>query len=262
MPKVAVRIAYEGTNFHGWQRQEPPGKPAYRTVQGELEAALKDLFQSRVLTSGASRTDAGVHAEAQVAAFSVESRIPVTRIAAALNTRLPDDMRVLKSWSPAEDFDPVRDAVGKGYRYEISQGDHLRPRPIFDRRTVHFSPHALEVESMQRAAALFAGEHDFAAFAHSSHGRESTVRTIFDCEVIGLNQDRVAIDISGNGFLYNMVRIIAGTIVEVGRGRMTIDEVRAAMERGERRLAGPTLPPEGLRLRWIRYPKDKSMEPE
>ncbi|MCE9619441.1 MAG: tRNA pseudouridine(38-40) synthase TruA [Planctomycetes bacterium] len=261
MPKVAIRIAYEGTNFHGWQRQEPPDKLPYRTVQGELDKALADLFQQRVLTSGASRTDAGVHADAQVVAFTVETRIPIPRLPAALNTRLPGDMRVLKAWPPAEDFDPVRDAVGKGYRYEVSHGDHLRPRPIFDRRTVYFSPHHMEVGPMKLAAAMFPGEHDFAAFAHSSHGRESTIRTIFSCEVQALNEDRIVIDISGSGFLYNMVRIIAGTITEIGRGRMTLDSIRAALESGDRQLAGPTLPPEGLRLQWIRYPEEKSREP-
>ena len=172
MPKIAIRIAYEGTNFHGWQRQEPPDKPPYRTIQGELDKALADLFQQRVVTSGASRTDSGVHADAQVAAFTIETKIPITRIPAALNTRLPGDMRVLKAWLPIDDFDPVRDAVEKGYRYEVSHGDHLRVRPIFDRRTVYFSPHHMDVEPMKLAAGMFVGEHDFKAFAHSAHGRD------------------------------------------------------------------------------------------
>ena len=261
MPKIAIRIAYEGTNFHGWQRQEPPDKPPYRTIQGELDKALADLFQLRIVTSGASRTDSGVHADAQVAAFTVETKIPITRIPAALNTRLPGDMRVLKAWLPIEDFDPVRDAVEKGYRYEVSHGDHLRVRPIFDRRTVYFSPHHMNVEPMKLAAALFVGKHDFRAFAHSAHGRECTVRTIFSCEVQALNTDRIVINISGDGFLYNMVRIIAGTITEIGRGRMEISAIQAALQSGDRQLAGPTLPPEGLRLKWIRYPQEKSQEP-
>jgi tRNA pseudouridine38-40 synthase len=261
MPKIAIRIAYEGTNFHGWQRQEPPDKPPYRTIQGELDKALADLFQMRILTSGASRTDSGVHADAQVAAFTAETKIPVPRIPAALNTRLPGDMRVLKAWLPTEEFDPVRDAEEKGYRYEVSHGDHLRVRPIFDRRTVYFSPHHMDVEPMKLAAAMFVGQHDFKSFAHSAHGRESTVRTIFSCEVHALNTDRIVIDISGNGFLYNMVRIIAGTITEIGRGRMQLDAIQSALESGDRQLAGPTLPPEGLRLKWIRYPQEKSQEP-
>ena len=114
---------------------------------------------------------------------------------------------------------------------------------------------------MKLAAAMFVGEHDFKAFAHSAHGRDSTVRTIFSCQACAVSTDRIVIDISGNGFLYNMVRIIAGTITEIGRGRMQLSAIQAALESGDRQLAGPTLPPEGLRLRWIRYPDEKSLEP-
>ncbi len=261
MPKIAIRIAYEGTNFHGWQRQEPPHTPPYRTIQGELEKALADLFQLRIATSGASRTDSGVHADAQVVAFTVQTKIPLPRIPAALNTRLPADMRVLKAWLPVENFDPVRDALEKSYRYEVSHGHHLRVRPIFDRRTVYFSPHHMDIEPMIIAASKFVGQHDFKAFAHCAHGRESTVRTIFSCEAHALTMDRIVIDISGNGFLYNMVRIIAGTITEIGRGRLALGNIQAALASGDRQLAGPTLPPEGLRLRWIRYAQEKSQEP-
>ena len=255
MPKIAIRIAYEGTNFHGWQRQEPPDKAPYRTIQGELDKALADLFQMRILTSGASRTDSGVHADAQVAAFTAETKIPITRIPAALNTRLPGDMRVLKAWLPTEEFDPVRDAEEKGYRYEVSHGDHLRVRPIFDRRTVYFSPHHMDVEPMKLAAAMFVGQHDFKAFAHSAHGRESTVRTIFSCEVHALNTDRIVIDISGNGFLYNMVRAIVGTLMEVGRRKYEPQFVRHIIQSQDRAQAGITAPAEGLYLVKVDYPE-------
>ena len=258
MERFALRLAYDGSDFHGWQRQEPPGVEPLRTVQGELDRALVDVLQQTVTCQGASRTDAGVHAEAQVAAFTADCRVPVGRLPAALNARLPEDMRVMGAWPVPRDFDPVTDALSKGYRYEIARMQPFRARLPFDRRMVYPAMHDLDAGRMRAAAAHLVGEHDFAAFAHAQHGRESTVRTIHACEVTALTGDRLAIDVSGNGFLYNMVRIVAGTLVEVGRGRIEPDAVPAMLASRERVNAGPTLPPNGLRLRWIHYPEDRA----
>ena len=258
MARLALRVAYDGTDFHGWQRQEPPDQPPLRTVQGCLDRALTDMLQRPATCQGASRTDAGVHAEAQVAAFTAECRVPVDRIAAALNARLDEDVRVMNAWSVPEDFDPVSDALAKGYRYEIAPTRPFSARLPFDRRMVFRTAHDLGVDRMRIAASALVGTHDFTAFAHAQHGRESPVRTVFACEVGSLPDDRIVIDVSGNGFLYNMVRIIAGTLVEVGRGRMEPRAVSGILASRDRAQAGPTLPAQGLRLRWIQYPEDRA----
>ena len=258
MPRFALRVAYDGTHFHGWQRQDPPGSEPLRTVQGVLDAALTDMVQNRVCCQGASRTDSRVHAEAQVAAFTAECRVPVDRIAAALNARLDDDVRIMSAWVVPDDFDPVGDALAKGYRYEIAPTPAFAARLPFDRHLVFRTVHDLQVDRMRAAAAALVGTHDFSAFAHAQHGRESPVRTVFACEVTSLARDRIGVDVSGNGFLYNMVRIIAGTLVEAGRGRIEPEAMPSILASRDRSLAGPTLPANGLRLRWIHYPEDRS----
>lgn len=255
MERFALRLAYDGTDFHGWQRQEPPGQEPLRTVQGELDRALAEVLHQPAPCQGASRTDAGVHAEAQVAAFTADCRVPIGRLPSALNARLPEDVRVMAAWRVPLAFDPVSDALSKGYRYEIARLLPFRARLPFDRRMVFEAMHDLDPSRMRQAAAHLTGTHDFAAFAHAQHGRESTVRTIHACEVTALPDDRLAIDVSGDGFLYNMVRIVAGTLVEVGRGRIDPQAVPGILASCERSNAGPTLPPQGLRLRWIQYPE-------
>ncbi|MFM1829720.1 MAG: tRNA pseudouridine synthase [Planctomycetota bacterium] len=258
MPRFALRLAYDGTDFHGWQRQEPPGQEPLRTVQGTLDQALTLVMQASITCQGASRTDAGVHAEAQVAAFTADCRVPVDRIPAALNARLPEDVRVMAAWPVPAGFDPVGDAMAKGYRYEIAVTDPFRARLPFDRRMLVHVQHPLCLPWMREAAAMIPGTRDFAAFAHAQHGRETTVRTVHACEVHTLSDDRIVIDVSGNGFLYNMVRIIAGTVVEAGRGRIKPGDIPGILESGDRTRAGPTLPAQGLRLRWILYPPDRA----
>jgi tRNA pseudouridine38-40 synthase len=258
MPRFAVRVAYDGTDFHGWQRQEPPNGEPLRTVQGVLDRALTEVLQSRVACQGASRTDAGVHAEGQVAAFTADCRIPIDRIPAALNARLDEDVRITAAWMVPDDFDPVSDALAKGYRYEIAPAPPFTARLPFDRRMVFRTAHGLAVDPMRQAAAALVGTHDFSAFAHAQHGRESPVRTVFSCDVGVLPDDRIVIDVSGNGFLYNMVRIIAGTLVEAGRGRVPPASVPDILTSRDRSRAGPTLPAQGLRLRWIHYPEDRA----
>jgi tRNA pseudouridine38-40 synthase len=156
-----------------------------------------------------------------------------------------------------EEFNPISDALAKGYRYRIAHGLTIGARrPLFDRHITSFCPEALDAERMHAAAQHLVGEHDFASFTRKHHGRESTIRTVHACAVTAINRHRLRIDVSGNGFLYNMVRIIAGTLMEVGRARLDPDDLPAVLAARDRTAAGPTLPPEGLCLMWIRYPAD------
>ena len=274
MPRYKLTIAYDGTDFCGWQKQDqpdpdaPPPAPGedkarvvLRTVQGVVEDAVRDAAREPVTLIGASRTDSGVHARGQVGAFTAsgadgkgtgwpEDR-GVDALRKAINSRLPDDVLVTNAELTSDDFDPISMPVSKGYTYTL----HTAPdRPVFGRRFVHHLWTPIDAAPMRDAAALLEGEHDFASFAAVNHGRQTTVRTVHECKVEAIGDDRVAIHVSGSGFLYNMVRIIAGTLVEVGRGRMTGDDVRRALAEPDRRNAGPTLPPTGLCLEWIRYP--------
>jgi tRNA pseudouridine38-40 synthase len=254
MPRYRLTVAYDGTDFHGWQRQEPKDKPALRTVQGVLEDAVADLLGRRVDVTGASRTDSGVHAVGQVAAFTADVRVPVERLPAAISSRLPPDVRVLHAETAPDGFDPISDARSKCYRYTIEHTSHPRnPFPLFDRNFVFATPYRLDPERMQAAAGQFLGTYDCVSFAQINHGRATTVRTIFDCCVRVPAPRRVEIEISSNGFLYNMVRIVAGTLLEVGRGRIEPGAIRDIAASCDRSRAGPTLPPHGLCLRWIWY---------
>lgn len=258
-------VAYDGALFHGWQRQllAVPGSPPaigqgvgvasgaveLRTVAGVLESAIARTVRMPVRVVGASRTDAGVHALGQVAHFDAETRIPMQRMAEAINSRLPEDVEVRSCEAVGPGFDAIRGAVMKQYRYRI----HLsRRRPLDRRLYVWHCWRELDVARMNQAAAALVGEHDFAAFTAAGHGRTTTVRAVSACEV-ERSGDEVHIVVRGKGFLYNMVRIIAGTLTEIGRGAMTIDDVRTALSGGDRRRAGPTLPASGLWLEWIRY---------
>jgi tRNA pseudouridine38-40 synthase len=360
VPRFKLTIAYDGTNFRGWQKQEPYVSDAYpapvaaqgvgnpdayamiqgvvhregetqprvqlRTVQHVVERTVREIVRERVNLMGASRTDSGVHARGQVAAFtcgdgetsdevtegrtdeveeprpsdaptplppsdtpslghSVTSSLPpsltpprgggwplsrgVNRLKRAINGRLPDDVQITRVEVVRDDFNPISDCVSKGYSYTW----HISPppprglamRPLWDRHFVDHVWDAIELEPMREAAKRIIGEHDFEAFAAASHGRETTVRTVFSLDITDLGEVRVGgpespagarrvrMDISGSGFLYNMVRIIAGTLIEVGKGRMTADDVADAIESKDRRKAGPTLPGHGLCLEWVKY---------
>jgi tRNA pseudouridine38-40 synthase len=257
LPRFKLTIAYDGTDFHGWQKQVPPDAAPLRTVQGVLEEAVRVCVAAPVVVLGASRTDAGVHAIGQVAAFTAETRIPIDRLPLAIGARLPDDVQVLDAAIVHDGFDPISDARSKLYRYTIgSPTPGSAQVPLFERRYLHWQVHELDVAAMDAAARRLVGEHDFAAFAQAAHGRESTIRRIHGCSVLTPRPGRVWIDVSGNGFLYNMVRIIAGTLLEVGRGRMSADQVSEALASKDRTRAGPTLQPHGLCLRWIHYGDD------
>lgn len=254
MPRYKLTVAYDGTDYCGWQKQEPPEGEPLRTVQGVLEQAVRTVVREPVLLQGASRTDSGVHAWGQVAAFSTSREIPLHRLPRAINGKLPTDLLVRDAALVPESFDPIKHCVAKGYRYRIAHScAHSGRRPLFDRRTTSWTAYELDVPTMRDAAARLVGEHDFASFTRLHHGRESTVRTIHDCAITELARDRLQLDISGNGFLHNMIRIIAGTLIEAGRGARTPEEIEAMLNAADRRSAGPTFTPEGLCLMWVRY---------
>lgn len=260
MRRYALTIAYDGTDFNGWQKQArdavDESARALRSVQHTLEQAVISTLHQHVSLIGASRTDSGVHAVAQVAAFNTtrDRYGPAgDRIARALNSRLPDDIVVLDCRPAHLDFHPVFHCISKGYRYRVFAS---HDRPLWNRHIVHRVYDALDINAMQQAAALIEGTHDFAAFASARHRRLSTVRSVHGCTVSREDESIIAIDVSGDGFLYNMVRIIVGTLIEVGKGRKTLDQVRAALECGDRRIAGPTAPAQGLCLMWTKYPEE------
>ncbi|MEX0744197.1 MAG: tRNA pseudouridine(38-40) synthase TruA [Phycisphaeraceae bacterium] len=260
--RYKLTIAYDGTAFHGWQRQHPPDRPEpLRTVQGVLQSVVSEVLHQPVSLIGASRTDAGVHAEGQVAQFDADCPIPLERMAMAFNSRLPDDLEVRQVDLAPPAFDCINDCTSKQYRYRIWNTPR---RPLTLRHAVWHCWTPLDVARMNDAARRVVGMHDFAGFAAAKHGRQSTIRTVHDCHVapapgsaapgsLSPGSPELHVVISGSGFLYNMVRIVAGTLVEVGRGLFEPERVDEALAAADRRLAGPTLPPQGLVLEWIRY---------
>jgi tRNA pseudouridine38-40 synthase len=255
MPRYKLTLAYDGTNFHGWQKQRRPDGEVLRTVQEVLEQAVRDVVREPVILVGASRTDAGVHARGQVAAFTSTREIPLDRLPRAINGKLPDDVQVGRAEIVAEDFDPIRDASAKAYRYRIAHScAHDARRPLFDRHLTSWTPYRLDPGRMRDAAQRLVGTHDFASFTRLHHGRDSTVRAVFSCDVTPTSAHRLRIDISGNGFLHNMIRIIAGTLIDVGRGKWEPDDIDRILAARSRAAAGATFTPEGLCLMQIKYP--------
>jgi tRNA pseudouridine38-40 synthase len=252
--RIKLTVAYDGTDFRGWQKQHPPDEPPLRTAQGVLEQAVRHVVREEVSVHGASRTDSGVHAVGQVAAFDTKSEMDVDRFAPAISSRLPDDIRVLDAEEVTDAFNVIGDVQDKSYQYRVAFGRReAHQRPLFDRHHLAWVPWDLDVDAMNAAAALLVGQHDFSSFTRLNHGRESTVRSVHTCDVEFPASQVASITVSGEGFLWNMVRIIAGTLVEVGAGRRTLDSVKAALVAGDRSSAGVTMPPEGLSLQWIRY---------
>lgn len=239
MKRIKLVVAYDGTDYHGWQFQ-----PGARTIEGELNYALSTLLQEEIRVIGASRTDSGVHALCNVAVFDTDTRIPAEKIVYALNQRLPEDIRIQDSQEVAEDFHPRHCDSRKTYEYRILNA----PFPLPTKRLyAHFTYVPLDVEKMKQAALYLTGEHDFKSFCSTAAVVESTVRTIHNLTV-ERELDEIVIRICGNGFLYNMVRIIAGTLMEVGRGSMDAEQVKRILDARERQMAGPTAPACGLTL--------------
>lgn len=239
MKRVMLIVAYDGTEYHGWQVQ-----PNARTIEGELNRCLSELLQEDIQVIGASRTDAGVHAKGNIAVFDTDARMPAEKISYALNQRLPKDIVIQKSCQVDADFHPRHCDTRKTYSYHIYRGEF--PMPLRTRYS-YFTYVPLDVTKMREAAALFLGEHDFKSFCSANTQVESTVRTIEFLDVTEDDQELV-ITIRGNGFLYNMVRIIAGTLVDVGRGFLAVEDIPDILKACNRERAGQTLPACGLVL--------------
>ena len=245
MRHFKATIAYDGTDFHGWQIQ-----PNHPTVQGTLKRALETIERGPVDPQGAGRTDAGVHALGQVASFSLKNPIPEANLLKAVNRLLPKTVRVLAIERVAAEFHARHSATGKLYEYRIWRGDACSP---FDVRYVCHHPFPLDEAAMMEAAGAFAGRHDFRSLAASgSEDLESTVRTIFS-SVLKREGELLIYRVHGNGFLYHMVRNIVGTLLEVGRGRLVAGGITGVLGAKERAAAGPTAPARGLFLVRVEY---------
>lgn len=240
--RIRLKVAYDGTGYHGWQLQ----KNAV-TIESELNRCLSELFGEEIQVTGASRTDAGVHALENIAVFDTTSLMSAGKISYALNQRLPEDIRIQKSEETACDWHPRRCKSRKTYEYRIYRAQF--PMPV-KRLYALFTYYKLDVNHMKKAAAYLEGEHDFKSFCQTKAQVESTVRTLYSVQVEEQGQDLV-IRVCGNGFLYNMVRIIVGTLLEVGQGRRTPESITEILAARDRAAAGPTAPAHGLTL--VRY---------
>ena len=241
--------AYDGTNYHGSQIQNNG-----ETIEGVLKKELSSLLKEEINLIGASRTDAGVHARGNVYVFDTESRIPPEKFTYALNARLPEDIRIQDSCEVPADFHPRHQDTVKSYEYRVLN----RKLPLPEHRLyAHFTYETLDVKKMNEACRYFIGEHDFASFCAAGSQVESTVREIYDLHV-EKSGDLLTISVTGNGFLYNMVRIIAGTLLKVGSGSFEPADVQKIIEGKDRQLAGPTAPAKGLTLVKIRYPEHEA----
>ncbi len=242
--RVLIKIAYDGARYCGWQIQ-----PNAVTIEGIVTDAVKDLFGAEIGLIGASRTDAGVHAMGNVAVFDVETRMPAEKISYALNSRLPDDIRIQKSCEVAKDFHPRHTDTVKTYEYKIYNDTFENP---LERLYSHFCYGELNVELMQKAANYIVGEHDFTAFCAAGSQVSDKTRTIYSVDVTR-HGHLISLVITGNGFLYNMVRIIAGTLIKVGQGVIKPSEITGIIDSKDRSNAGPTAPARGLTLKTISY---------
>ncbi len=245
MRHIRLVVEYDGVSLCGWQRQANGA-----TVQGHVEDALADLLGAPTPVIGASRTDAGVHARGQVCAFWTERTIPVGGIQRALNGRLPPEISIVRADEVPDDFHPRFSARGKHYRYAILTRTHRSPR-LRDRAWHLHRP--LDLAAMQAGAAALIGEHDFAAFRAAGCSAKTTVRRISAIEVSTPEPDLVQIDVRGNAFLRNMVRIVAGTLVEVGAGDRPISQVAEILASRDRTIGGITAPAHGLELVEVYY---------
>lgn len=244
MKRVKLTVAYDGTNYCGWQLQSNGV-----TIEEKLNQALGSLFGEEIRVIGASRTDAGVHSLGNVCIFDTEARMPAEKISYALNQRLPDDIVVVDSCEVDAGFHPRFSKSRKTYEYRILNRRFPDPTRRLDTLFFH---HPLQVERMQQAAAYLVGEHDFKSFASVHMQAETSVRTIYACEV-SKREDVICIRVTGNGFLYNMVRIIAGTLIKVGAGDIEPEEMESILRACDRSAAGPTAPAHGLTMIGLEY---------
>jgi tRNA pseudouridine38-40 synthase len=247
MRRIRITVAYDGTAYHGWQVQ--PGLP---TIQGVLEEAASRIEGAKVAVHGSGRTDAGVHALAQVAAFSLENPIPVDNLRRALNRLLPGDIRVLTLDEAHEDFHPRFNAVAKTYEYRIYRAEVCLP---FERLYTYHHPYPLDIDRIAELARLFEGEHDFSAFAAADEKDalgHSKVRTIFSSAAT-LDGPRLVYRVRGSGFLKHMVRNIVGTLLEAGKGNRNADDLRALLAAQDGVRCARSAPARGLFLVSVEY---------
>ena len=249
MPRtIRMVIAYDGTDFHGWQRQANA-----RAVQEVVQDVVRRVAGEPVNVVGASRTDTGVHALGQVAHVVTDTRVPTDNLRRAVNHRLPDDIAIVHAEDAPDGFHAIGWARNKLYRYRVFNAERRPLERGVARFAWHF-PFALDLDRLRDAAARLVGRHDFAGFASQGSPRSTTVRTVSRLHV-RRRLDEVQFDVEGDGFLYNQVRNMVGTLIEIGRGHWPAEQIDAILASADRRDAGPTAPALGLCLRWIRYPR-------
>lgn len=243
--KIKIVIEYDGSNYNGWQTQK-----GYPSIQSQVIQALKNLTGEKTSVIGASRTDSGVHALGQVAHFVISSgRIPTNRMPDALNAQLPDDIRVVEASDVPDKFHAQFHVRSKTYRYSIL--NRTSPSAMY-RNTTQWVRATLDIEAMRAAAAHLKGEHDFKAFTTAGSPRKTTIREIHGIEIVR-DGDFIHFYVSGNGFLYNMVRCIVGTLLLVGQGRVASHDVKTILASRDRKKAGPNAPARGLCLIKVEY---------
>ena len=244
MSVLKLIVAYDGTNYHGFAKQNN-----LPTIQEELEQAIYKITKQKVEVIGAGRTDSGVHAKAQCCICRLETDIPIKRVATAINSQLQKDIVVRSAEWVDDNFHPRFDAVGKTYRYQIN---HSRISDPFNYKYAYQCSYKLSLERMKEAAKYIVGTHDFKCFCAAGSSVKTTVRTVHSITIEEYD-NIIQIDVTGSGFLYNMVRIIVGTLIKVGRGLIEPEEMSKIIESRKRENAGPTAPPEGLTMLEIYY---------
>lgn len=253
MKNIRMTVSYDGTRYYGFQTQ-----PGGNTVQDHLEKAIFHLTQEEVKVIGSGRTDAGVHAKGQVINFHTRSPIPPSNWMKAMNSKLPDDIIVMESKEVPLDFHARKDAVAKTYCYFINLGPVM---DVFHKRYELHYPKPLNIDHMIQAAKILEGTHDFTSFTSIHSQQRSHIRTIHEIQLEQWkhgyeNGQKLKLTITGNGFLYNMVRIITGTLIEVGQGKRNWKEISSILEAKDRSKAGPTAPGHGLFLWRVNYPDE------
>ncbi len=245
MRNIKLIIEYDGKDFNGWQKQ-----PTKLNIQGEIEKAIQTITGEEVEVFASGRTDAGVHALGQVANFKTNSTIPIEKIPIAINTNLKKSIVIKSAEEVEERFHSRLNCKRKTYRYIINNSKY--GTAIYRNLETHI-PMKLDIQKMKEAIKYFEGEHDFKAFKASGTSSKSSVRTIYKAEIIEAKNERIYIELTGNGFLYNMVRIIAGTLVDVGLGKIEPEDIEKIINSKKRENAGKTLPPQGLYLVNVEY---------
>lgn len=244
MRRILLTIEYDGTNYSGWQKQ-----PNVKTVQEEIEKAILQSLNQKVEVYGSGRTDAGVHALNQKAHFDLALPVPISKLSEILNNVLPDDIVIKKAEEVEPDFHARFSVHKKTYRYKIYNSP---VKNAFLATRVGVVKKPLDVDQMRECASLLVGEHDFQGFCSANTATDNFVRTIYDI-IIAREGDFIKVDVSGNGFLYNMVRIIVGTLVDYSLGRLSLEDIKCALASGDRSKSGQTMSPHGLYLKDVEY---------